>query len=81
MTTYVEFDHRLRRCRTLSVKEAAAVWGFSAQTVYNAIKAGTIKAVRISEKRVRIAESEVQRILEGGDAMSCPHQFLYMAMD
>jgi len=66
MTIYLEFDHKQNRCRTVSVKEAATIWGFSVQTVYNAIKAGTIQVVRISAKRVRISWREVQRVLAGG---------------
>lgn len=66
MKTYFQSDHLHGRCRTLSVQETAKILGFSPQTVYNAIHAGTVKAIRISEKRVRISRTEVQRILEGG---------------
>jgi excisionase family DNA binding protein len=66
MNIFVQSDHLRGRCRTLSVQETAKILGFSPQTVYNAIHAGTVRAIRISEKRVRISQTEVQRILEGG---------------
>ena len=66
VTMYIEFDGRDNQCRTVSVTEAARIWGFSPQTVYNAIKKGEIKAIRISEKRMRISKNEVERVLKGG---------------
>jgi excisionase family DNA binding protein len=66
MTIYVEFDTKRDRCRTVSVAEAARIWGFSKQTVYDAIKKGIIKAIRISNKRVRISMKEIDRVLDGG---------------
>ena len=54
MAIYIENDHPENECLTVSVTDAAQIWGFSPQTVYNAIKSGGIKAIRISEKRMRI---------------------------
>jgi len=66
MAFYIEYDHPRNECQTVSVVEAARKWGFSPQTVYNAINKGVINAVRISEKRLRISKKEVQRVLDGG---------------
>jgi len=66
MAMYIEYDHQVKECLTVSVPEAARIWGFSSQTVYNAIKNGVIKAIRISEKRMRISKKEVERVLKGG---------------
>ena len=65
MAIYIENDHPENECLTVSVTDAAQIWGFSPQTVYNAIKSGAIKAIRISEKRMRISKKEVERVLKG----------------
>ena len=65
MAMYIEYDHPVNECLTVSVTDAAQIWGFSPQTVYNAIKSGAIKAIRISEKRMRISKKEVERVLKG----------------
>jgi len=66
MAMLIEYDHPRNECLTVSVTEAARIWGFSPQTVYNAIKSGEIKAIRISAKRMRISKKEVERVLKGG---------------
>ena len=63
MAMLIEYDHPKNECLTVSVTDAARIWGFSPQTVYNAIKSGEIKAIRISEKRMRISKKEVERVL------------------
>jgi len=65
MSVYIEFDRPKNACRTVSVAEAAQIWGFSLQTVYNAIAKGVITVIRISEKRIRISMQEVERVLKG----------------
>ena len=65
MSVYIEFDRPKNVCRTVSVAEAARIWGFSPQTVYNAITKGVINAISISEKRIRISKQEVDRVLKG----------------
>ena len=65
MAMYIEYDHPRHECLTVSVTEAARIWGFSPQTVYDAIKNDVIKAIRISEKRMRISRREVERVLRG----------------
>ncbi len=63
MAMYIEYDHPRSECLTVYVTEAARIWGFSPQTVYDANKNGTIKAIQISEKRMRISRKEVERVL------------------
>ncbi len=65
MNFLVEFDRGKRKCRTVSIEEAAGIWGFSRQTVYNAVKNGDINVVRISDKRMRISLTEIERVLKG----------------
>lgn len=65
MNFYVEFDRGKRKCRTVSIEEAAEIWGFSRQTVYNSVKTGDINVVRISDKRMRISLTEIERVLKG----------------
>lgn len=62
---YGEYQNPKSNCRTVSVVEAAEIWGFSPQTVYNAIGDGVIKVIRITEKRMRISMIEVERVLNG----------------
>jgi hypothetical protein len=63
---YIEYQNPKSSCRTVSVVEAAQIWGFSPQTVYNAIDEGVIKVIRITKKRMRISMIEVERVLNGG---------------
>ena len=63
---YVEYQNPKSKCRTVSVVEAAEIWGFSPQTVYNAIDEGVVKVIRITKKRMRISIIEVERVLNGG---------------
>jgi predicted site-specific integrase-resolvase len=63
---YVEYQNPKSNCRTVSVVEAAEIWGFSPQTVYNAIDDGVVKVIRITKKRIRISMTEVERVLNGG---------------
>ena len=63
---YGEYQNPKNNCRTVSVVEAAEIWGFSKQTVYNAIGDGVIKVIRITDKRMRISMIEVERVLNGG---------------
>lgn len=66
MNFYIEFDQGKKKCRTVSIEDAAGILGFSRQTVYNAVKNGVIKVVRISDKRMRISLGEIERVLKGG---------------
>ena len=63
---YVEYQNPKSKCRTVSVVDAAEIWGFSPQTVYNAIDDGVITVIRITKKRMRISVIEVERVLNGG---------------
>ena len=63
---YGEYQNPKNNWRTVSVVEAGEIWGFSPQTVYNAIGDGVITVIRITEKRMRISMIEVERVLNGG---------------
>jgi len=47
----------------LTVKEAAALLGFSVRTTYRLINNGTIKAVNLSERLTRIKRAELDKLL------------------
>lgn len=46
-----------------SIKEFAAILGLNESTVYEAIKRGDVRAVRIGPKLWRIPTSEIDRLL------------------
>jgi excisionase family DNA binding protein len=50
----------------LSLSEAATALGFSRQHIYNLIAAGKLRSVSLGRSR-RIAVSEIERVLSGGD--------------
>ncbi len=45
----------------LSVREVAQRWGVHRNTIYNLIRRGEIRVVRVSPKAFRIAREEVER--------------------
>ena len=53
-------------CETLSVREVGRVLGFSRNSVYAAIKAGRLPAIRLRRK-IRVPVIAVARLLEGSE--------------
>jgi excisionase family DNA binding protein len=45
-------------------KEAAEILSLKKLTIYRWVKAGKIKAVRLPDGRLRIAESELERVIK-----------------
>lgn len=54
--------------KAISIQEAARRLGVSEQTIRRQIKDGHIRSFRVGWQ-VRIPESEIRRIMEGGDEM------------
>lgn len=52
--------------KMVSKAVAAAMLGISASTVERLIKNGTLKAIKIGPKLVKIDEKEIERIANGG---------------
>jgi excisionase family DNA binding protein len=52
--------------RALSLRQAAQALAISERTLARLIAAGKVNAVRVSDRRRIIAESEIERIINGG---------------
>ena len=50
------------KCRTHSVPDAARIIGIGKNSCYEAIRAGTIRAIRIG-RCIRVADAEIGRLL------------------
>lgn len=48
----------------LSVREASRLLGICTKTIYNIVYSGRIKAVRLSERKIMIKRSEIDKIFE-----------------
>ena len=48
--------------KTYSVKEAAAILGFSTNTIYSFLNAKKLKGIRIGKGKFRIPQSEIDRM-------------------
>ena len=54
-----------RRDRGNSISETAQALRLSERTIWRQIRAGEIKAVRVSARRVVVTDSEINRVLSG----------------
>jgi excisionase family DNA binding protein len=55
-----------QRNRALSIADAAKALTVSERTIWRLIESGTLKSVRVSERRRVIPAPEIDRILAGG---------------
>lgn len=54
-----------------TIQEIAGLLKVNAQTVYNWVDQGTLRAVRIGSRRVRVRDSELERFIRaGGDVQN-----------
>ena len=54
--------NNLRKERIITIKQAAEMLQVHPNTIHNWIKAGRIKAVKLSERTVRIEQAEIERM-------------------
>lgn len=54
--------------RTYSVREAARIIGYGRNTTYDLIKAGEIRALRVSSRKIVVPRMEIERLLAGKPA-------------
>ena len=58
----------ITRPRVFTIKRAATELGIGERTIWRAIESGSIKKIRLSERRVGIPADEVERIAANGIA-------------
>lgn len=51
------------------VSELAEMFNVSARTIYNWVKENRIRNIRLGPKSMRIAKSEIMRLLDQGDTV------------
>jgi len=67
-TVRTETTHRPAIGDLLAIRHAAEYWGCSETTVRNRIKEGSLKAVRMGPRMIRIRREELDEILQPYDA-------------